>query len=96
MNAPDLDGDAAASHRLQRVAALWPALADRLGARQGTFLDAAAAQAVRRGLEGADAARYVNLCCAFGPAFEERPENEWALAVLIDERLSGTVKVHQL
>ena len=90
------DPGAIASHPLAHVATLWPVLADRLGARKNAFLDAAAAQAARRGLEGADAARYVNLCCAFGPAFEERPENEWALAVLIDERLGGTVKVHQL
>jgi hypothetical protein len=80
-----------------RLVALWPEMAGKLGERRSAFLDAAWQQAARHGLaETAAASRYVNLCFAFGPAFEQRPENEWALALLADERLGSAVKLHQL
>ena len=41
-------------------------------------------------------ARFVNLCCALGPRFDHQPENEWALAILADDRLAEWVKLHQL
>ncbi len=75
----------------------WPELAARLGDRRTAFVDAAREQAQRRGLaEPLLQARYLNLCCAFGPGFEDRPEHEWALALLLDERLAPAVRLHQL
>jgi hypothetical protein len=72
-------------------------MAERLGDRRDAFFDTAARQAARHGLaEPADAARYLNLCFAFGPAFETKPQYEWALALLADERLAPHVKLHQL
>lgn len=75
----------------------WPELAARLAERRAAFVDAAREQAQRRGLGDALLqARYLNLCCAFGPGFEDRPEHEWALALLLDERLAPAVRLHQL
>jgi hypothetical protein len=72
-------------------------MATRLGDRRDAFVDRVAEQARAQGLQDTNsAARYLNLCFAFGPAFETRPENEWALALLVDERLSNWVKLHQL
>ena len=57
--------------------ASWPQLDARLQERRLPFFDAAHERAARRGLDGWEPrARYVNLCCALGPGFEERPENE--------------------
>lgn len=80
------------------VMARWPALLERLGERRNTFVEAARQQCARHGL-GEDtppAARFLNLCCCLGPAFEQRTENEWALAILSDERLTPAVRIHQL
>jgi len=76
----------------------WPELMQRLGDRQAAFFVRVQASVQQRGLaaDAASAHRYLNLCCALGPAFEDRPENEWALALLSDERLSPAVKLHQL
>jgi hypothetical protein len=75
----------------------WPDMASRLGDRREAFVARASEQALQQGLLDANsAARYLNLCFAFGPAFETRPENEWALALLVDERLGNWVKLHQL
>jgi hypothetical protein len=77
--------------------ASWPQLDARLQERRLPFFDAAHERAARRGLDGWEPrARYVNLCCALGPGFEERPENEWALALLSDRRLADGVRMHQL
>ena len=81
----------------ERVAACWPEVVTRLGERREAFLETASVQAVKRGLvEAGDTARYLNLCFAFGPAFEEKPQNEWALGLLLDERLAPWVRLHQL
>lgn len=79
------------------IEAGWPDMAARLGERREAFLARAGEQARQQGLLDVDgAARYLNLCFAFGPAFETRPEHEWALALLVDERLAPAVKLHQL
>ena len=79
------------------VMAGWPALVDRLGQRSSAFVDAADQCMHKAGLSDAPAAcwRYLNLCCALGPAFEDRADNEWALAILADERLMPEVKLHR-
>lgn len=79
------------------LAAHWPAVAERLGDRQAAFLASAAQSAARHGLVDAlSQARYLNLCFAFGPGFELKPQHEWALALLADERLQPLVKLHQV
>ena len=79
------------------LAAHWPAVAERLGRRQEAFLASAAQSAARHGLVDAlSQARYLNLCFAFGPGFELKPQHEWALALLADERLQPLVKLHQV
>ncbi|MFY9476387.1 MAG: hypothetical protein WAQ08_01755 [Aquabacterium sp.] len=77
--------------------ARWPALAAKLGDRVTAFVDAALLQAARRGLgESAQAARYVNLWCVWGPAFDDKPGFEWATDILRDEHRPPGVKVQQL
>ncbi|MBI3350901.1 MAG: hypothetical protein HY020_27350 [Burkholderiales bacterium] len=79
------------------IEAGWPEMVTRLADRREAFVARAGEQARQQGLADTDsAARYLNLCFAFGPAFETRPENEWALALLVDERLGNGVKLHQL
>lgn len=79
------------------LAAHWPAVAERLDGRQQAFLASAAQSAARHGLVDAlSQARYLNLCFAFGPGFELKPQHEWALALLADERLQPLVKLHQV
>ena len=69
----------------------------RLGGRATDYVEAAVKKAVTHKITAdAGVARFVNLCCALGPNFEEKPENEWALALLSDDRLDEWVKVHQL
>ncbi len=77
---------------------LWPAVAERLGERRGAFFASARQQAARHGVgaDGVATARYLNLCFAFGPGFEDKPDNEWALAILADRRLAPPVRLHQL
>ena len=79
------------------LAVHWPKLFERLSDRAPDYLDAAKRKAMVYQFEQEEVvARYVNLCCAFGPNFEDKPDNEWALAVLADERLVAWVKLHQL
>ena len=75
----------------------WPELRARLGDLLDGFIDVACASAASHQIaRGVLTARFVNVCCALGPNFERKPENEWALAILADERLGGWVKLHQL
>lgn len=77
--------------------AQWPQLAAKLGDRCMSFVDAALQQAHRYGLlEPAHAARYVNLWCVWGPAFDDKPGFEWAAEILRDERRTPPVKAQQL
>ena len=79
------------------LAAFWPELFARLGARAADYVEAGVRKASTHQIVGeAAVARFVNLCCALGPNFEEKPENEWALALLVDDRLDEWVKSHQL
>lgn len=82
---------------VERVGQSWPAVVGRLGERRDAFEAAVAQRAAAHGLPTpADVARYLNLCLAFGHGFEDKTENEWALAILADERLQPSVKLHQL
>lgn len=75
----------------------WPELFLRLGDRAQDYVDAGIRKVGAYKVIGdASVSRFVNLCCALGPNFEEKPENEWALAVLADDRLDEWVKLHQL
>lgn len=75
----------------------WSAISARLGERRGAFLQLVESRARERGFaSGVLAARFANLCFAFGTGFETRPENEWALAIVLDDRLAPWVKLHQL
>ena len=75
----------------------WPALSARLGERRQALLQSVLDKTLVRGFEpGCQAARFGNLCFALGPGFEARSENEWALAILVDESLDKWVKLHQL
>lgn len=75
----------------------WPALAARLGDRSAALLRSVDERVAARGFEpGVEAARFANLCLALGPGFETRPENEWALAILLNDKLEGWVQLHQL
>lgn len=77
--------------------AQWVDLCAKLGERVGVFIEAAWNNAMAYELrEPGCAARFVNLCCALGPSFDRKPDNEWALAILADERLGQWVKLHQL
>lgn len=79
------------------VAALWPEMSARLGDRSSTFFATAARRMKANRIVGREAAaRYLNLCFVLGPAFEERPENEWALALLLDGRVDEWTRLHQL
>lgn len=79
------------------VAQRWSAVVQRLGERRDAFEAAVSQRAAGHGLGDALAqARYLNLCFAFGPGFEDKTENEWALALLVDQRLRPEVKLHQL
>lgn len=81
----------------ERAVQAWPAVLQRLGDRRAAFEAAVMQRAAAHGLaEAADGARYLNLCLAFGPGFEDKTENEWALALLADQRLQPGVKLHQL
>src|SRR5512135_1038077 len=76
----------------------WPELESRLGSRREAFIAESARRAAEFGLAASApaAGRYFNLCCALGPGFEQRAENEWALAILADTRLEPWPRVHQL
>ena len=80
-----------------RVGQSWPGPIQRLGDRRDAFEAAVAQRAANHGLSAPDeVARYLNLCLAFGHGFEDKTENEWALAILSDDRLRPAVKLHQL
>lgn len=86
---------------VQRLAAhfalQWPAMLARLGERHGAFIDLAVQHAQKHGLaEGPCVARYVNLWFVWGPAFEDKPGFDWALAVLQDPKRNEFTKSHQL
>lgn len=79
------------------VAQRWGPVLQRLGERRAAFENAVQQRALGHGLvDPLVQARYLNLCFAFGPGFEDKTENEWALALLVDQRLRPEVKVHQL
>ena len=84
--------------RLGRLlAAQWPAMQERLGERHDAFVDAALAQAEKRGFtHAASVARYVNLWFVWGPAFHDKPGFEWALGLLAAPREHEWLTVHQL
>ena len=89
--------DPAISRMGQWVARLWPELHARLDQQLDAFVQLSAGNAATHQIDRGDATlRFVSLCCAFGPNFERRPENEWALAILADERLGSWLKLHQL
>lgn len=75
----------------------WQPLAARVGERRAALLTSIDDKAAQRGFQpGLEHARFANLCMALGPGFETRPENEWALAILLDDRLDNAVRLHQL
>lgn len=75
----------------------WPAVAQRLGERASALLQSIDEKTQQRGFAaGVEAARFANLCLALGPGFETRPENEWALAILLNDKLAGWARLHQL
>lgn len=85
------------SRHLGRVGQSWPSVIGRLGDRREAFESAVVKRAAGHGLTApTDVARYFNLCLAFGHGFEDKTEHEWALAILSDERLRPSVKLHQL
>lgn len=80
-----------------QLAALWPAMPERLGERYGAFVEHAVQQAQKRGLSRAAAvARYVNLCFVWGPAFQDKPGFEWAQGLLAAPRDREWATSHQL
>lgn len=93
----DVSQDSLDPQLVALIEAGWPETVARLADRRDAFLTRGLEQARQQGLQDVNsAARYLNLCFAFGPAFETRPENEWALALMVDERLGPAVKLHQL
>ncbi|WP_326534403.1 hypothetical protein [Pseudorhodoferax sp.] len=75
----------------------WLAVAERAGDRRAALLQTIAERGAQRGFgDGVQAARFANLCLALGPGFETRPENEWALAILLNEALEPWARLHQL
>jgi hypothetical protein len=79
------------------LADAWPEMQQRLGEQHGAFVGHAAQQARQRGLSWAAAiARYVNLCCVWGPSFHERAGFEWAQGLLAAPPSRQWLTVHQL
>ncbi len=90
------DPQTAKTRLAEFVAKYWPEVRTRLGDLLGAFVDTVQANAASYQITSAPAAaRFFNICCALGPNFERKPENEWALAILADERLGEWVKLHQ-
>ncbi len=84
-----------ALHKVVQVQ--WPAMAAKLGDRGAVFVDSALQQAHRHGLtQATHAARYVNLWCVWGPAFDDKPHFAWAADILRDPRRTSAVKIQQL
>ncbi|MFO1294442.1 MAG: hypothetical protein U1F07_15455 [Rubrivivax sp.] len=84
----------------EHLAAQWPAMPERLGERYPAFVEHALQQALRRGLTLAPAAaRYVQLCFVWGPAFHDKPGFEWAQGLLAAPRANAAQQwalVHRL
>jgi len=81
----------------ERLATVWPQLSAKLGERKAAFVEAALAQAQRHGIDVPDLqARYVNLWCVWGPAFEDKPGFEWAQAILRDRRMGARTRIEQM
>lgn len=75
----------------------WQALASRLGDRRTALLQSIDEKSAQHGFaNGLQGARFANLCLALGPGFETRADNEWALAILLNDKLDLWVKLHQL
>lgn len=76
----------------------WPSLQQRLGPRQGEFLQSALAQCARHHLLDDETAtlRFLTLCCALGTDFVEQPGHEPMAALLADGRLRAAERVHQV
>ncbi len=75
----------------------WPAMSERLGERYLAFMEAMVEQGLRRGFQDAAVvARWVNLCFAWGPAFDEKPGFSWAADILSQPQASEWLRVHQL
>lgn len=82
----------------RQLRTLWAGLFERLQSREQAFIENVSRQSLAVGLapDSDPGTRYFNLCCALGPGFERKPENEWALAILSDQRLAPWVRLHQL
>lgn len=79
------------------LAETWPALTERLQDRWPAFVEAAAQQGRKHGLQDArDLARYASLWCIWGPSFDAKPSFAWAAEILADPRRSAALKLHQL
>jgi hypothetical protein len=84
-------------HLSAQLLTLWPKLAEKLGARTEAFVEAALSQAGKYGLfHASQGARYVNLWCVWGPAFEDKPEFRWAADILHNPRIQPEAKIEQL
>lgn len=84
-------------HLAEFVRAQWTDLCVRLGERTSEFVEVAQSAAAARQLRDRNCiARFVNLCCVFGPRFEQQKDNQWALAILAEDRLADWAKLHQL
>jgi hypothetical protein len=62
-------GKTQAAQLVTLLADYWPAVFARLGERAGAYVEAAAQKAASHQIFGnTGVARFVNLCCAFGPS----------------------------
>lgn len=78
-------------------ARLWPKQVAALGDGYRACIDREVERALAFGMDTESAAaRLVNLFFVWGPDFEKKPENRWALDILLDRTLSGMAKAHQL
>jgi hypothetical protein len=75
----------------------WPERTAQLGADFRPLVDSRVNRAISYGIDTeASLARFVNLCFVWGPDFETRPEHAWAMKILKDSKLRGTLKVNEL
>lgn len=103
MRPPDTEAREAAAWAafLQQLAehlvAQWPAMQERLGDKHVAFVELAAQQALKKGLQrAASVARFANLCFVWGPGFHDKPGFEWAQGLLAAPREREWSTVHQL
>lgn len=81
----------------EQLAALWPAMPQKLGDRYASFIELGVQHATRLGLQrAAPVARYVNLWFVWGSGFQDRPGFEWAAGLLAAPRAREWNTVHQL